>query len=104
MDAVKFLEERNRMCDNYNLCTDGCPLCLKKCHLGVRKTDEECREMVAVVEKWSKEHPIKTNGERFLYDNREHIRNYHRWGNGCKPYIEVHIEADWWDEEYKEKE
>jgi hypothetical protein len=41
---------------------------------------------------------------RFLDDNREYIRTYHRWENGCKPYIEVHIEADWWDAEYKEEE
>ena len=39
---------------------------------------------------------------RCLDDNREYIRTYHRWDNGCKPYIEVQIEADWWDAEYKE--
>lgn len=98
MDAVKFLKERNRMCDNYNLCTDGCPL-FKICDISLGY----CREMVAAVEKWSQEHPVVTNGLRFLDDNREYIRTYHRWENGCKPYIEVHIEADWWDDEYKEK-
>lgn len=103
MDGVKFLIEFVRMCRQYPDCRE-CPLYLKKCHLGGRKTDEECREMVAAVEKWSKEHPIKTNGMRFLDDNREYIRTYHRWENGYKPYIEVQIEADWWDAEYKEGE
>ena len=97
MDAVKFLKEYKRLCDECSACV-GCPLknygdCI----------DAEPKELVKAVEEWSEEHPIKTNGMKFLDDNREHIRTYHRWENGCKPYIEVHIEADWWDGEYKEE-
>ena len=104
MDAVKFLEEYNRMCITHNDCV-GCPMKAKPlCYPNDIITTDERKELVAVVEKWSKEHPIKTNGMRFLDDNREYIRTYHRWENDCKPYIEVHIEADWWDAEYKEGE
>jgi hypothetical protein len=97
MDAVKFMKEYKRLCDEYSACV-GCPL---KSYGDCIDADPE--ELVKVVEAWSKEHPFKTNGMRFLDDNREHIRTYHRWENGCKPYIEVHIEADWWDAEYKEE-
>lgn len=104
MDAVKFLEEYNRMCNTYNDCV-GCPIHDKPfCNPHDMTTNDERKELVDAVEKWSKEHHIKTNGMRFLDDNREYIRTYHRWDNGCKPYIEVQIEADWWDAEYKEGE
>ena len=105
MDAVKCIKEFNRMCRSYDCCSDGCPL--KRLCILFRNpnTDSETIEaLVATIEKWSKEHPIKTNGMRFLDDNREYIRTYHRWENGCMPYIEVQIEADWWNAEYKEGE
>lgn len=97
MDALTYLKERIRMCEANPFCSN-CPLDkFEDCE----RADPE--ESVAVVKKWSAEHPIKTNGERFLDDNKEHIRTYNRWENIGKPYIEVHIEADWWDDEYKEK-
>ena len=99
MDAVKFLMESNRICQSSKFC-GGCPM--SDCCVDDVEDINDAIKTVAAVEKWSKEHPIKTNGGRFLYDNREHIRTYHRWDNGCKPYIEVHIEAEWWDAEYKE--
>lgn len=104
MDAVKYIKEFKRMCGSHPDCSDGCPL-KRRCGLlwNTNVNSESIEAIVAIVEKWSKEHPIKTNGERFLDDNREYIRTYHRWDNGCKPYIEVHIEADWWDAEYKEE-
>lgn len=104
MDAVKCIKEFNRMCKTHNRCS-GCPL-ERRCYLlwETSAAPETIEALVATIEKWSKEHPIKTNGERFLDDNREYIRTYHRWDNGCKPYIEVQIEADWWDAEYKEEE
>ena len=98
MDAVTYVKERRRICHEHSACAK-CPL---------RKFDNcynaDPEELVSAVEKWSKEYPFKTNGMRFLDDNREYIRTYHRWENGCKPYIEVHIEAYWWDAEYKGEE
>lgn len=62
MDAVKFIEERNRMCDSYKNCGD-CPLCEEPC-LGLRGIDTEC--LVNAVEKWSAAHPRKTRQSVFL--------------------------------------
>jgi hypothetical protein len=102
MDAVVFQKEWARMCRSYDDCKD-CPLRLNGCSDGLGASVDIAKKRSEIVEKWSKEHPFKTNGMRFLDDNREHIRTYHRWENDCKPYIEVHIEADWWDAEYKEE-
>lgn len=99
MDVVKFLMESKRMCQRYKVCS-RCPL-NGNCIASIVDPADAVRA-VAIVEKWSNEHPIETNGMRFLNEHRDHIRTYHRWENGCKPYIEVHIEADWWDAEYKE--
>lgn len=61
MDAVKFLAEYNRMCNTYNNCV-GCPMHDKPfCHPHDITTNDERKELVDVVEKWSKEHPIATN-------------------------------------------
>ena len=57
MDAVKFIEERNRMCDSHVGSCEGCPLYTEPC-LGLRTVDLE--RMVGVVEEWSAAHPRKT--------------------------------------------
>lgn len=62
MDALKFIEERNRMCDYYNAkdaypgC-EGCPAFENTCSTSVRCVTEE---YIAAVEQWSREHPRKT--------------------------------------------
>lgn len=58
MDAVKFLEEANRMCESYSCCAD--------CPANTLGDFDNCRvdtlqafnavDAVAIVEKWSKEH------------------------------------------------
>lgn len=68
MDAIIFLKERIRMCEFYTGCS-GCPLCGES-----NKTGESCNnftkkhleESVAIVEKWSTEHPVKTRQSEFL--------------------------------------
>lgn len=66
MDALKFIEERNRMCDYYkNGCEAGCRDCPAfdiMCS-SVQFVTSEC---IAVVEQWSKEHPRKTRQSKFL--------------------------------------
>ena len=67
MDAVKFLKEKERMCENI-LC-DECPLSNRK-----NGTDYWCRSFIekfpekaiTVVEKWSEEHPVKTRKSELL--------------------------------------
>ena len=70
MDAVKFVEERNRMCDFYKLRCTSCPLEGKQCTL-FRGLD--VKYTVAAVEAWSIAHPVKTRQSVFLshYPNAE---------------------------------
>lgn len=64
MDAVEFLKAKIRMCSNMDNCTS--------CGLYKEHTDCDTRcfthpdEAVAAVEKWAKEHPIKTRQSEFL--------------------------------------
>ena len=63
MDAVEYVKQRRRMCDYYkhNNCSK-CPAF----------SCEECgglngiSTMVPIVEKWAKEHPVKTRQSEFL--------------------------------------
>ena len=69
MDAVEYLKAWTRMCYKHN------PYC-KECPIGkeVHRRSSSCRtfendnpeEAVAIVEKWAKEHPIKTRQSEFL--------------------------------------
>lgn len=62
MDAVRFFEEYKRMCDSIDSC-DSCPAsgqCLYD------DTIQNYAGVVAITEKWSKEHPIKTRNSEFL--------------------------------------
>ena len=64
MDAVKYLEERKRMCGSYNNMCVGCGFGqVPKCN---NTEDYNPEEAVAIVEKWSAEHPIKTRQSEFL--------------------------------------
>ena len=70
MDAVKFLEEKDRMCRFYETCSK-CPCFYKSdiavnCILANGLSLAENKERVAIVEKWSKEHPRKTRQSVFL--------------------------------------
>ena len=65
MDAVKFIEERNRMCKSFgNRCT-GCPASNDGCAVGQEST-LDATDQVAMVENWSAAHPRKTRQSVFL--------------------------------------
>lgn len=60
MEAVEFLRQRERMCDYYSgrTCTrddsgETCPAMCIDCGI----TSDELEQLVAIVEKWAKEHP-----------------------------------------------
>ena len=61
MDAVEYVKQRERMCDYYANCGD-CPA----------SNYEWCTSlsgipnMVPIVERWAKEHPVKTRQSEFL--------------------------------------
>ena len=64
IDAVKYLKERKRMCNSYNNMCDGCGFGkVPKCN---HTEDDNPEKAVEIVEKWSKEHPIKTRQSVFL--------------------------------------
>ena len=70
MDAVKFIEERRRMCKSFDDGCNGCPafnacnnnLC---CAVG-NESMLDATAQVAIVEKWSAAHPRKTRKDVFL--------------------------------------
>lgn len=62
MDALEFLKERG---SSYSTCI-GCPLEEAKCTLGSGTSVEEYEKIIADVEQWSKEHPLKTRQSVFL--------------------------------------
>lgn len=61
MDAVEFLKALGRLCNNY-LCGDNCPL-IDSCD---DESDDGYVRKVQIVEKWAKEHPVKTRQSEFL--------------------------------------
>lgn len=67
MDAVKFLQERERLCLTYDTCS-GCPLEDADCG-GILNVGAE--SLVNAVEKWSTAHPLRTRQSVFL----EHYPN-----------------------------
>lgn len=61
MDAVEYVKQRERMCDYYVNCGD-CPVCdYQGC-----SSLSEIPNLVPIVEKWAKEHPVKTRQSEFL--------------------------------------
>lgn len=101
MDAVKFLAEYNRMCNTYNDCV-GCPMHDKSfCHPHDMTTNDERKGLVDAVEKWSKEHPIVTNGRKIMeMIPNDKLGSIFRNTEG----VTLYIDKSWWDAEYKEKE
>ena len=67
MDALKFIEERNRMCDSYtgDNALSGCAEC-PAFQMMCLSTRSVTAEYIAAVEQWSKEHPRKTRQDVFL--------------------------------------
>ena len=66
MDALKFLEEFDRMCNLYikNYCK-GCPRA-ESPYCGVDGMNKEERaKLISEVEQWSKEHPPRTRLQDF---------------------------------------
>ena len=70
MDAVKFIEERNRMCESFGDGCTGCPasnackneLC---CAFDLGSTLDATAQ-IAIVAEWSAAHPRKTRQSVFL--------------------------------------
>lgn len=61
MDAVEYVKQRNRMCDYYVNCGD----CPAGNYEGCASLNE-IPNLVPIVEKWAKEHLVKTRQSEFL--------------------------------------
>ena len=61
MDAVEYVKQRDRMCDYYVNC-DDCPA---GNYEGCSSLNE-IPNLVPIVEKWAKEHSVKTRQSEFL--------------------------------------
>lgn len=68
MDALEFLMERKRLCNEYSRSYNGCCDCPLVSHCSISSTapDDDNKKTVDVVEQWSKEHPRKTRQSVFL--------------------------------------
>lgn len=67
MNAVRFIEERTRMCKSWNKCSDGCPAWAGLCKLETGSALEcEADEQVEIVKEWAAAHPRKTRQDVFL--------------------------------------
>ena len=67
MDAVKFIDERNRMCKSFGDECSGCSA-FNVCedNLCCLESTMDATAQVAIVEEWSTEHPRKTRQSVFL--------------------------------------
>lgn len=83
MDAVEFLREINRMCEKYESCND-CPLGLESCEALERQNP---KKLVAMVEKWSKEHIGKTR-QRIFLEEYPRVKMYDNVIDICPKTIE----------------
>lgn len=91
MDAIRFIKEKTRMCESFGTTCIGCPM-----YSVGKKTKYECwmfviihaEQAVAIVEKWSNEHPVITNLMKFEEVFGKHVP-------------EVQAPFSWWDKEYK---
>lgn len=65
MDAVKFIKEKNRMCNSYKKCSE-CPIRSLRNTTCDEYLKTNTENYVKTVEKWSDEHPVKTRQSEFL--------------------------------------
>ena len=68
MEALEFLKEHKRMCNEYSRSYNGCCDCplVSHCSISSTASDEDNKKTVDVVEQWSKDHPRKTRQSVFL--------------------------------------
>lgn len=127
MEALDFLKEAQRLCEQSRYCSMECPL-YERCifdfmyeNESSKETWERIEKAVAIIEQWSKEHPIITNAIKFkeVFGFNGDTVNKVKPGKGiagtkgscgyddcrdscgsrCFPRCPM-----WWDDEYKEPE
>lgn len=76
MDAVKFIEERNRMCESFGDRCTGCPASNGGCAV-IQESTLDATDQVAMVEEWSAAHPRKTRQDVFMEQYPEAFLDEH---------------------------
>lgn len=66
MDAIKFLEEKDRMTNGCNMSCEECPMSHFNNGYATKCSDLTNEQEVHIVEEWSKAHPRKTRQSEFL--------------------------------------
>jgi hypothetical protein len=97
MDAKEFIRELVRMCKSQDeICSDcqifqcaGCPLIVPE--------NVDADKLVEIVEKWSTEHPLVTNGQKV----KELLPEVAVFNTNSTTYVTIDIPYYWWDAEYK---
>ena len=65
MNAFEYIMERNRMCDSFGSKCKGCPANFDDMFCGFAAMSTlNTKEQIAIVEKWSIEHPKKKKKTR----------------------------------------
>lgn len=71
MEALEFLKQAQRLCEQSKYCSAVCPL-YEKCifdfmyeNESSKETWERIEKAAATIEQWSKDHPIVTNAQKF---------------------------------------
>ena len=105
MDTAKFIKESVRMC-NYYHCPD-CPAggadsaCISDTNSLVGD-DKGLEKYIAIVEKWSKEHPVKTNFDVLKETFPDYVKaNSVEEFFAPKGVIALAFERDFLEAEYK---
>lgn len=71
MDAVKFIEERNRMCESFGAGCIGCPAYNESRCVVSSASTLDATDQIAIVEEWSAAQPRKTRQSVFLEQYQE---------------------------------
>ena len=99
MDAVKFIEERNRMCKSFGDRCTGCPAsdacgCCAVDQAVDQASTLDATDQVAIVEEWSAAHPIKTRQSVFIEQYPDAVLD----GFGVLHICPIYLSAEYRDD------
>ena len=110
MDAKKFMKEFARMCNYYTANCDSCPMSVRfgSCEMGGLYI-YDMDEIVDIIDKWSIEHPVKTNADKFyevfghrIWCNKNLDRDRRAFSIEDDGFGHL-MQEDWLSAQYKEK-
>lgn len=100
---VEVMNARTRMCESFKGC-GGCPLSGMDCRNLCDRKPEQAQEIIM---KWAKEHPLKTNADKFKeVFGFEHNHDCPMSGSNCCNKNSVCYVCEYyefWQQEYKER-